>query len=303
MSRPTVSVIIPTYNRANLLKRAIASVLNQKFEDFELIVVDDASSDNTPRVVESINDGRIRYIRLKKNSGGPVARNTGIKKARGRFIALLDDDDEWLPNRLELQIRKFEELDSEFGVVYGGFYYVSHQDGRTLGERVPEYRGDIYNKLLKENFIGSPTLLIRKKCFKKVGLFDPKLSSSQDWDMWLRIAKYYKFDYVDKIIAKYYVHGRQISFNMEKYIPGRERFIRKHLDIWKNPKILGIHLSQMGLLLILGGDPKKGVAYLIRSVAISPFNLENYRTLLKLALDSRTAEYIRRILTYHSRSG
>ncbi|RLF83553.1 glycosyl transferase, partial [Thermococci archaeon] len=108
MSRPTVSVIIPTYNRANLLKRAIASVLNQTFTDFELIVVDDASPDNTPEVVRSINDGRIRYVRLKKNSGGPVARNTGIRKARGRFIALLDDDDEWLPNRLELQIKKFE---------------------------------------------------------------------------------------------------------------------------------------------------------------------------------------------------
>ncbi|RLF78898.1 glycosyl transferase, partial [Thermococci archaeon] len=205
-------------------------------------------------------------------------------------------DDEWLPRRLELQIRKFENLEREFGVVYGGFYYVSQQDGRILGMRLPEHRGDIYNNLLKENFIGSPTLLIRRECFKKAGLFDPKLSSSQDWDMWLRIARYYKFDYVNEIVAKYYVHGRQISFNMEKYIPGRERFIRKHPDIWKNSKILSIHLSQMGLLLLLGGDPEKGLKYLARSIAIAPFNLENYRALLKLALDSRALEYIRRII-------
>ncbi|NJE09304.1 glycosyltransferase family 2 protein, partial [Thermococcus sp. M39] len=85
MVKPTVSVVIPTYNRSNLLKRAIESVLSQEFEDFELIVVDDASSDNTPEVVESIEDGRIRYVRLKRNSGGPVTRNTGIKKARGKF--------------------------------------------------------------------------------------------------------------------------------------------------------------------------------------------------------------------------
>ncbi len=298
MSRPEVSVIIPTYNRAHLLKRAIESVLRQSFDDFELIVVDDASPDNTPEVVESIDDGRIRYVRLKKNSGGPVARNTGIKKARGRFIALLDDDDEWLPHRLEVQIKKFEELGREFGVVYGGFYYISQQDGRILGKRLPQFRGDVYKQFLKENFVGSPTLLIRRECFKRAGLFDPKLTSSQDWDMWLRIAKHYKFDYVDEIVAKYYVHGRQISFNMKKYIPGRERFIHKHPDIRWNPRILSIHLSQMGLLLILGGSPGKGLEYLIQSFAMSPLNLDNYRKLTELAIDSRSIEYIKRILHF-----
>ena len=180
MGRPLVSVIIPTYNRASLLKRAIESVLNQEFEDFELIVVDDASQDRTPKVIESFKDGRIRYLRLKKNSGGPVARNTGIKKARGKFIALLDDDDEWLPNRLSVQIEKFETLEKKVGVVYGGFYYVSQENGRIIGKRFPRYRGNVYHHLLRENFIGSPTLLIRRECFKKAGLFDPKLSSSQD---------------------------------------------------------------------------------------------------------------------------
>ena len=298
MSRPTVSVIIPTYNRAALLKRAIESVLNQSFKDFELIVVDDASPDNTPEVVRSIRDSRIRYIRLKKNSGGPVARNTGIKKARGKFIALLDDDDEWLPHRLELQVKKLETLDKEFGVVYGGFYYVSQQDGRILGKRLPQFRGDVYQHFLRENFVGSPTLLIRRECFKKAGLFDPKLTSSQDWDMWLRIAKYYKFDYVDEIVAKYYVHGRQISFNMKKYIPGRERFISKHKDISKNPRIMSLHLSQMGMLLILGGNPEKGLKYVARSVAMSPLNLENYQKLMELAMDSRSIEYIKKILHF-----
>lgn len=299
MTRPTVSVVIPTYNRANLLKRAIKSVLNQEFKDFELIIVDDASSDNTFEVVESIEDGRIRYLRLKENSGGPVARNIGIKKARGEFIALLDDDDEWLPKRLDVQIKKFENLDKKVGVVYGGFYYVSQQDGRILGKRLPKYRGDIYGRLLRENFIGSPTLLIRRTCFKKAGLFDPKLTSSQDWDMWLRIAKHYKFDYVNEIVAKYYVHGKQISFNMKKYIPGREMFIKKHKDIWNNPRVLSIHLSQMGLLLLIGGDPQKGVHYLARSISIAPFNVENYKRLIELAFDSRSVDYIKRILHFN----
>ena len=299
MAKPTVSVVIPTHNRAELLKRAINSVLRQTFEDFELIVVDDASSDNTPEVVESINDSRIRYVRLKKNSGGPVARNTGIKKARGEFIALLDDDDEWLPNRLELQIEKFEGLEKDVGVVYGGFYYVSQDTGEILGKRIPRYRGNVYAHFLKENFVGSPTLLIRRECFKKAGLFDPKLKSSQDWDMWLRIAKYYKFDYVPAVVAKYYVHGHQITFNMEKYISGRERFVWKYPDIYKNPQILSIHLSQMGLLLLLSGNAEKGIRYLVKSIAMAPLNVENYRKLLELAIDSRSVEYIKKILQFN----
>lgn len=299
MAKPTVSVIIPTHNRAELLKRAINSVLRQTFEDFELIVVDDASSDNTPEVVESIKDGRIQYVRLEKNSGGPVARNTGIKGARGRFIALLDDDDEWLPNRLELQIEKFESLEKDVGVVYGGFYYVSQDTGEIIGKRLPRYRGDVYTHLLKENFIGSPTLLIRRECFKKAGLFDPELKSSQDWDMWLRIAKYYRFDYVPAVVAKYYVHGHQITFNMEKYISGRERFVWKYPDIYKNPRILSLHLSQMGLLLLLSGNAEQGLKYLVESIAMAPINVENYRKLLELALDSRSIEYIKKILQFN----
>ncbi|MFA4662862.1 glycosyltransferase family 2 protein [Pyrococcus kukulkanii] len=298
MSRPTVSVIIPTYNRAQMLVRAIRSVLNQTFEDFELIIVDDASTDDTPKVVEGIRDGRVRYIRLEKNSGGPVARNTGIKKARGKYIALLDDDDEWLPHRLELQVEKMEEVDRNVGVIYGGFYYVSQDTGKIIGRRLPKYRGNVYEHLLRENFIGSPTLLIKRECFKRAGLFDPKLKSSQDWDMWLRISEYYEFDYVSEIVARYYVHGRQITFNIRKYIPGRERFIRKHPDIYKNPKVLSLHLSQMGLILILGGNPEKGLKYLAKSVAIAPLNLENYCKLLELALDSRSMEYVKKILKH-----
>jgi glycosyltransferase involved in cell wall biosynthesis len=299
MGRPLVSVIIPTHNRAELLGRAIKSVLAQTFEDFELIVVDDASTDGTPEVVAGFDDPRIRYIRLKKNSGAPTARNTGIKKSRGAFIAFLDDDDEWLPHRLELQVKKFEELDGEVGVVYGGFYYVSQQTGKIIGKRMPAYRGWVYKNLLVENFVGSPTLLIRRECFKRAGLFDPKLTSSQDWDMWLRIARYYKFDYVEDVVAKYYVHGRQITFNLDRYIPGRERFIRKHNDIWKNPRILSIHLSQMGILLLLGGRTQKGLSYLARSIALSPFNLENYRKIMELALDSRAVEYIKKLLHFN----
>ena len=118
--KPTVSVIIPTYNRAKLLPRAIKSVLNQTFKDFEVIIVDDGSTDNTEEVINEFqkHNKRIKYIRHEKNKGAAAARNTGIKIAQGEYIAFQDSDDEWLPNKLEKQMEIFESAPAEIGVVY-----------------------------------------------------------------------------------------------------------------------------------------------------------------------------------------
>jgi glycosyltransferase involved in cell wall biosynthesis len=117
-NNPTVSIIIPTYNRSRLLARAVKSVLNQTYQNFELIIVDDASTDNTEEVVGSFNDERIKYVRHEKNKGEAVARNTGIKAARGEYIASHDSDDEWLHEKLAKRIRAFENCSPEIGVVY-----------------------------------------------------------------------------------------------------------------------------------------------------------------------------------------
>lgn len=109
-NNPKVSVIIPTYNRAHLIGRAIKSVLNQTYKDFEIIIVDDGSTDKTEEVVKDFKDERVRYIRREKNKGGSAARNTGIKAARGEYIAFQDSDDEWLPEKLEKQMKAFEAM-------------------------------------------------------------------------------------------------------------------------------------------------------------------------------------------------
>ena len=186
---PTVSVIIPTYNRVHLIRRAIQSVLNQTYQDFEVIIVDDGSTDNTEEVVKSFNDPRIRYIRHEKNKGAATARNTGIKAARGKFIAFQDSDDEWLPEKLEKQMKVFENTPAKVGVVYTGFWKIENNKKIYIPfSWVKQKEGNIHKELLKGNFVTTQSIVARKECFKKAGMFDEKLPRFQDWELVIRLS-------------------------------------------------------------------------------------------------------------------
>jgi glycosyltransferase involved in cell wall biosynthesis len=271
---PTVSVIIPTYNRAHLVKRGIRSVLAQTYGDFELIIVDDASKDNTREVIKSFDDKRIRYICHKENRCAPETRNTGIRTAIGEYIALLDDDDEWLPTKLEEQINGFKTSSGRTGVVYSGFE-VRDQNGRIVQTTFPEFRDNLYIRLLERNMIGGSSIpMIKSECFKKVGLFDKFLKSCQDWDIWLRISEYYEFDFVPEILSTIHLHGGQISSKYSSMIPGRTRMIEKHMDEFrKHPDILVIHLKRMGKLHCINGTWKEAVYWFKKAFAVNPFEI------------------------------
>ena len=143
--------------------------MNQTYQDFELIIVDDASTDNTGEIVKNFNDAKLRYIRHKENSGTSAApRNTGIKAARGEYIAPLDSDDEWLPQKLEKQIDKFNSVSLDTGVVYCGIVNIVEKTGKVLEERMPTKRGNVFNTMLRGVFVAFPTVLVRKECFQKV---------------------------------------------------------------------------------------------------------------------------------------
>lgn len=271
---PTVSVIIPTYNRAHLVKRGIRSVLAQTYGDFELIIVDDASKDNTREVIKSFDDKRIRYIRHKENRGAPATRNTGIRIARGVYIGLLDDDDEWLPTKLEKQIAKFGEVSSKVGLIYSGLE-VMRADGHTI-ETIyyPKYRGDVRVRLLLGTTIGSPTPLIRTECFNKAGVFDESLKSCQDWDMWKRISEHYDFDFVPEVLARMYLHGNQISSDFSSMIPGRTRMVEKHMgEFRRHPDILVIHLKRLGKLHCINGTWREAVYWFRETLKVNIFEI------------------------------
>jgi len=199
---PTVSVIIPTYNRAHLVSRAVRSVLDQTYQDFELVVVDDASTDNTEKVVKGFNDDRIRYFHHSENRGGSAARNTGIEAAKGEFIAFLDDDDEWLPPHLALTVETMERLSDDWGVVYTGYRVITR---RKTARFCPKLKGQILKEILVEGSPAAlPTFLIRRSCFDQVGLFDERFPRHQDVEMHIRLAKSYKYYPIHELSVQIY---------------------------------------------------------------------------------------------------
>lgn len=236
---PKVTVIIPTFNRANVILRAVNSVLSQTFSDFVLIIIDDGSSDNTKDIISRIEDSRIIFHRFKKNFGACAARNYGIKSSTSMYIAFLDSDDEWLPTKLEKQLTLFANGVPNLGIVGSGRKVVFHEKGQLKANiKIPQRGlGNLRDKLLKGKAWpstsfwpgGTPTLLIKKECFDKVGLFDEKLMAAQEHDLLIRLSDFYLFDAVSEplVIIHNDVKGRISLTNINQYC-GKSYFLQKH---------------------------------------------------------------------------
>ncbi len=273
---PTVSIIIPTYNRAHLVDRAIQSVLDQTYQDFELIVVDDASTDNTEEVVKSFKDKRIRYICLQKNKGGAAARNTGIEASNGEYIAFQDSDDEWLPEKLEKQMKVFENASPEVGVVYTGFLRI--KDGRESYipySWVTQKEGNIHKELLKGNFVTTQAAVVKKKCFEVAGMFEERLPCLQDWELWIRVSKYFHFKCIDEPLVTSYEVSDSISCNQRFLIIAQKLISEKHYkDFSDSKKLLAQLQYSIGSLLCQDGELKEGRSYFFDSLKTYPFNMK-----------------------------
>ncbi len=290
--RPKVSIIIPTYNRYNLLGRALDSVMSQGFDDFEVLVIDGARSQSTRELVRSYGDGRLRYV-PQRGRGIANARNLGVLKARGKFIAFLDDDDRWRDDKLERQLEFFKELPENYGLVYTAFTYYHLEKGRILGIKRPKASGNVYRYLLRDNITGTSTIMVRRECFKRAGLFRESFPTCEDWDMWLRMSKRCLFGAVDQPLVDYSIHSGQFSF--ARYLTGRYRMIEEHGDIRDNPRILSYHLLQIGLLKVFGGD-RRGVEDILRAFRLNPLMRGNLTDVLGSVLDVRTKIYILKFL-------
>lgn len=224
---PLVSVIIPTYNRAARVARAVLSVQRQTHTRLEIIVVDDASSDETPRVMANLNDQRLRYIRHEKNAGGSAARNTGIRAATGEFIAFLDDDDEWEPEKTEEQLKMLQYYDA----------VVCTSDGVGSDLYKHEQRKTLELADLRTGPFGGTGVLMTRTAVLKDTLFDESLPRGQDWDLFIRIAMKHRIGYLNKPLLRYDdgEHQRITNLIRDISIDDLERqfqVVRKHQPLF-----------------------------------------------------------------------
>jgi len=309
---PSVSVIIPTYNRARLVSRAIQSVLNQTYQNLELIVIDDASTDNTEEVVKDFKDNRIRYICHDENKGGATARNTGIKTAKGKYIAFLDSDDEWLSEKLEKQFNLLQGLPESVGVVYS--LYFSKDDEIGLIKRVDfeTYKGNVFRHLL-EGWCPSITsaALLTLRCLQKSGMFDENLPSFQDYDLWLRVAQNYHFDFIHEPLVINHQHaGSRVASDYNPRIRGLELFLKKWSPIIKGEvgdrsfreirrKHLSTIYSKAILDSLLASQRKDAFKYLNKLIGIRGVSLKLLAKMLIVLIGGARLFYFTKSITYN----
>lgn len=290
-----VSVVITTYKRpAEIVKRAAKSVLSQTYKDIELIIVDDSPETYEQRsevceMALSLGE-RVKYIPHEKNMGACAARNTGIENAGGEFVAFLDDDDEWMPEKIEKQLDVMVK-NEKTALVYCGRITFNTSTNTEVEQKVSFYKGNVYEKLILNNFVGSTSFpLIRKDVLEKLGGFDVNMKAAQDYELWLRIAREYEVEYVREPLVRYYVHeGDQISKNNRKKVDGLNRLNELNMDyLKKHPRAHAIRILRV-IPHYLNFDRKKAKQLFWKAVRIFPVPSKDLLKNIKgLYLNSRT---------------
>lgn len=295
---PRVSVIIPTYNRADYLAHALQSVFDQTLAPFEIIVVDDGSTDSTSDVMRGLRE-RVRYYR-QNHKGVSAARNLGLEVARGEVIAWLDSDDLWEPSFLAT-IVPLLAADSEFDGVYTGISRID-ADGNLLPQ--PSQRvvppSDLHSSLTEDCFIQTSTFVARKSCFDRVGDFDTQFDICEDHDMFLRLAKVFSITGVPTPLVRYRVHEHNTVANMAAFCRFRLAVTQKHFgqpegnpQTWSPSRRRGhaCAFRAAALKCIEGNQPDQGWRYLERAVSIWPALLARLDTFYELACGDQPTGY------------
>lgn len=288
MSRmPLVSVIITTYRRSNYLLRAVLSVLNQTYENLEIIIVDDNNGDDQFRQItkellaEFISKGNIQYIEHEKNKGVATARNTGITASKGNFVAFLDDDDEWHKEKIAKQLELFATLPEDYGVISCFWNVIDQTLNKEYLHKI-KYRADLSKILALNHFSPPSNVIIKKEYLEKVNGFDQNFLWREDVELYYRLSFVCKFDFVEEALVNYYKHDDAKSSNVTKKLLAVEDFICKHKVTLKANSLPWSEINErLGELYMLNGK---------RAKAIKPFMLaymsrfSEPRILVKLVL-------------------
>lgn len=294
-----ISVVIPTHNRSDLLKRAVESVRKQTFKEIEIIIVSDGSTDDTDAVVENLKkeDDRIKYISYKTPLGANTARNKGIEAASRAYVAFLDDDDEWIPKKLEKQMDVFRS-DKNIGLVYTGSNLVYVHENIEY-KNIPSNSGDMSKQILFNNTIGTTsTVMVKKDILDQTDYFDTSLGALQDYDLWIRICRLTQIGVVKEACINYYNYTgkKQISQQTDKYIKAIEYIETKHVELFSqlSKKENNVRKANFYMLLankaMRNNSRKEGMKFSVLALRYNPsakaaifsvLSLFKYSTVLK----------------------
>jgi len=276
---PLVSVIMPIYNRENTVERAIKSVLEQTYSNLEVILVDDGSKDNTLDILSKIKDDRVKLLCHGSNKGGSAARNTGLKIATGDYIAFLDSDDEWLPQKLEMQINVLSQLDGE---VWGGIYcgHYSIEANRTVMVKALK-RGDLRLDIFRNttDFGFGSTTMFTKGAIAKIGLFDESFVRHQDYEYLIRFFRQFKICSIEEPLVNTYGHNLPSA---EKLATIKEQYLSKFSeDIYQFDdatigEILAIQWLEVAQLYANEGRFRLSQKYIFKSSSYKILPLHKY---------------------------
>lgn len=277
------SIVLPTFRREDTLETTINSIVSQTYKNWELVIIDDnnandPSRNKTESIVEAfIKKENIRYIKHDRNKGGAGARNTGIKNSKGDYIAFLDNDDLWVENKLEIFFQEIIKSSTDYSVWFSDYYIVTPR--LTFKAHHPTAEGNIFEKQLKGDHVSSTSaVVVHKMCFEKVGTFDEKLPARQDYDMWLRISKDFKFKYINIPLTYIYRENNTdaISSSFENGYKGtlivldKIKSLIEKFDTKKQREILASQYTSLGMKCCEFMKFSLGRKYFIKSIFQKP---------------------------------
>ena len=289
-----VSVIIPSYNMAHFLPQAVQSALNQSYANLEVLIVDDGSTDDTPKVVRQWESDSRVHVHRQANGGLSHARNQGIALTRGPFIALLDADDIWATDKLAEQMRLFAGR-PEVGLVYSNFVLMDREGNPLPRGPIHMQRGWVSGALLIENFVPASSAVARRECFERYGGFDTKLRTGEDYDMWLRLSPHYQFDFVAEPAISYRIWGGQMSKDYRaRYETGictMERFLNNNPDVVDRGVVrrawAHTYTGRGNVTLWRGRDRVGALRDYVRALSFRPGYWPAWRAILRSFVSSR----------------
>lgn len=294
MDNKRISVVIPVHNRAHTIKRCINSILNQSSPVYEIILADDASTDNLAEVVTEISSSKIRIVKHTTNKGAQAARNTGIKAAKGNWIAFQDSDDEWLPNKIEKQLETIQKEETPYILIHSNAFK-KYCDGKKEEYILPLTEGKAYKALLRRPSPVFPSMLTSKIALQEIGFLDEKVPTHQEWDTSIKLAKICKLIHIQTPLVIWNINETEVSIsrNIPNRIKGYEYVFKKHinsikefenaneiifyhwLNLYKRAEQYGLKQEQTRIIKELKGFKKRETVLLIVLSIIGKKHIEN----------------------------